>query len=98
MTVPDEGIAQKIATELIEERMAACVTISAPCQSHYRWQGKITKDKEHMLFIKTRANLYSRLQARMLKMHPYEVPEIVAFPMVKGYKKYLNWIAEETAE
>lgn len=95
-TVPDDSTAQKMASVLLEKRLAACVTISSPCQSLYWWQEKISKDKEHILFIKTQASLYSSLQDKILEVHPYEVPEIIALPLFKGYAKYLSWVSEET--
>lgn len=95
-TVPNERTGQKMAKELIEEKLAACVTISASCQSYYRWLGKISRDLEHTLFIKTRADLYPSLEKKILMLHPYEVPEILALPVVKGYGKYLGWLAQET--
>ncbi len=94
-TVPDEKIAQKIAKGLIEERLAACVTISASAQSYYRWEGKISKDREYVLFIKTKATLFSKLEKKIQEIHPYEVPEIIAIPILKGSTRYLDWIAKE---
>jgi len=95
-TVPDEKIAQKIVKGLIEERLAACVTISASAQSYYWWEGKISKDCEHVLFIKTKATLFSKLEKKIQEIHPYEVPEIIAVPILKGSTRYLDWIAKET--
>ena len=95
-TVPDKEVGQEIARVLIEERLAACVTISAIGQSFYWWQQKIAHDEEYILFIKTRDELYSNLEGRILEIHPYDVPEIIAFPLLKGYTKYFNWISEET--
>ena len=95
-TVPDEKIAQKIVKGLIEERLAACVTISTSAQSYYWWEGKISKDREHVLFIKTKATLFSKLEKKIQEIHPYEVPEIIAVPILKGSTKYLDWIAKET--
>jgi periplasmic divalent cation tolerance protein len=95
-TVPNQKTAQKMAKELLEQRLAACVTVSAACQSHYWWQGRMATDKEHILFIKTRGSLYGDLEKKILKIHPYKVPEIIALPLVKGYGKYLDWISMET--
>lgn len=95
-TVPNQETAQKMAKELLEKRLAACVTVSAACQSHYWWQGKMAKGKEHILFIKTRGSLYGDLEKKILKIHPYQVPEIIALPLVKGYGKYLDWVSMET--
>lgn len=96
-TVPDEQKARDIAKTLVDERLAACVTVSAACQSFYRWEGKICEDREMILFIKTKAALYERLEARIKQVHPYQVPEIIALPLVRGYEKYLDWLTKETA-
>lgn len=95
-TAPDDGTAQKIAKKLVEERLAACVTVSAPSQSYYWWQSKISEEREHILFIKTKASLFSKLEKKIQEIHPYEIPEIIAIPILKGSAKYLNWIAKET--
>jgi len=95
-TVPDKKSGQEIAQVLVEERLAACVTVSGAAQSSYWWKNKISQDQEHILFIKTRGKLYSRVEEKILKIHPYEVPEIIALPLIQGYAKYLNWISKET--
>lgn len=95
-TVSNEETGRKMAKELLEQRLAACVTVSAACQSHYWWQGRMATDKEHVLFIKTRGGLYGELEKKILKTHPYQVPEIIALPLVKGYGKYLDWVSMET--
>lgn len=95
-TVPDEKTGQKIASELLEKRLAACVTISAPVCSIYRWKNKIAQDKEFMLFIKTGSENYTDLEKKIIELHPYDVPEVVAIPLMKGYSKYLEWIDQET--
>lgn len=95
-TSPNEETNRKIAKELLEERLAACVTVSALSQSHYWWQGRMTTEQEHILFIKTRGSLYGDLEKKILKIHPYKVPEIIAIPLIKGYGKYLDWISMET--
>jgi periplasmic divalent cation tolerance protein len=95
-TVPDEEEGQKIARQLVNDRLAACVTISAASKSYYWWQGKISEEKENILFIKTQDSLFLELKKKLLKIHPYDVPEIIALPILKGFKKYLDWITEET--
>ncbi len=95
-TVPNKETSQKMAKELLQQRLAACVTISALCQSHYWWQGRMATDQEHVLFIKTRSSLYKDLEKKILKIHPYQVPEIIVVPLIKGYGKYLDWISKET--
>ena len=95
-TVPDKKAGQDIAQVLVEERLAACVTVSGAAQSSYWWKDKISQDQEHILFIKTRGKLYSQVEERILKIHPYEVPEIIALPLIQGHTKYFDWISKET--
>jgi periplasmic divalent cation tolerance protein len=95
-TVPDARSGEEIAGVLVEERLAACVTISAAARSVYRWEGKICAETESVLLIKTRAALFERLEARIKKIHPYKVPEIIALPIEKGSADYLAWLEEET--
>ncbi len=95
-TVPTQEVAEEISRHLVEERLAACVTISSPGQSFYWWEGKITQDRELMLFIKTRANLYLELEKRLKELHPYSVPEILALAVEQGSESYLSWLEKET--
>jgi periplasmic divalent cation tolerance protein len=95
-TVPDKKSGQEIAQALVSERLAACVTASGIAESCYWWKDKISQDQEHILFIKTRGNLYPRVEERILETHPYEVPEIIALPLIQGNEKYLDWISKET--
>jgi len=95
-TVPDEETAEKISQHLVEKRLAACVTRTAANKSVYWWQGKITKDNEHILFIKTQAKRYPELEKVLVMVHPYEVPEVIAVPLVQGFGKYLDWLNKET--
>ncbi|MCQ4144018.1 MULTISPECIES: divalent-cation tolerance protein CutA [Vogesella] len=93
--VPDAALAQQIAETLVGEQLAACVNIMAPCRSVYRWQGKLENASEVPLQIKTTAAAYPALQARLLQLHPYEVPEIVVLPLAAGLPAYLTWVAAE---
>lgn len=93
--VPEQALAEQIATTLLNEQLAACVNIMAACQSMYRWQGKIEMAIEIPMLIKSSKALYPRLQARLLELHPYEVPEIVALPLQDGLPAYLTWVAGE---
>ncbi len=93
--VPDAALAQQIAETLVGEQLAACVNIMAPCRSVYRWQGKLENASEVPLQIKTTAAAYPALQARLLQLHPYEVPEIIALPLAAGLPAYLTWVAAE---
>ena len=72
------------------------MNISSSLESHYRWQGKVEKAKEHLLIIKTKDRLFSKVQSAIEKVHSYSVPEILAIPVRKGSAKYLSWLAKET--
>lgn len=96
-TMPEEKRAREIAKALVEERLAACVTISSACQSLYWWEDRIAEDREYILSIKTKASLYLRLEKKLKELHPYQVPEIIALPIQKGSQAYLDWIEKETA-
>jgi periplasmic divalent cation tolerance protein len=95
--LPDLPAAQKLADALIEQRVAACVNILAPCRSVYRWQGKVQHDEEQPMLIKTTEERYAALEAAIRAGHPYELPEIVALPIERGLPAYLDWVAAETA-
>jgi periplasmic divalent cation tolerance protein len=86
--------AQTIAQHLVEAKLAACVQITGPITSIYRWKGKVENAEEWLCLIKTRDDLFKKVEAAIKKMHPYETPEIIAVPIVKGSKEYLNWIDE----
>jgi periplasmic divalent cation tolerance protein len=72
------------------------VTVGRAAQSFYWWEGNICSEKECLLLIKTKASLYSRLEKRIKKIHPYQVPEIIALPIEKGSPEYLDWLDKET--
>ena len=88
--------AEKIAQYLVEAKLAACVQITGPITSIYRWKGKVENAEEWLCLIKTQDDLYDKVEATIKILHPYETPEIIAIPIVKGNKKYLNWIDDET--
>ncbi len=96
-TLPDATSAHALAAQLVEQRLAACVNILAPCQSVYRWEGKLEDAEEVPLLIKTSAARYAALEEAIRACHPYELPEIVAVRIDKGLPAYLAWVAEETA-
>jgi len=96
-TLPDAASAETLATTLVEEGLAACANILAPCQSVYRWQGQTERAAEVPLLIKTTATRYAALEAALRSRHPYELPEIVAVPIERGLPAYLAWIAAATA-
>jgi len=97
-TLPDRASAEKLATLLIERRLAACVSILAPCSSVYRWQGEIQHGAEHPLLIKTVQHRYAELEASIRANHPYELPEIIAVPIAHGLPAYLQWVESETRD
>lgn len=94
--LPDRASAEKLAALLIEQSLAACVNVLAPCDSFYRWNGKIQQDEEHPLLIKTAQDRYADLEAAIRANHPYELPEIIAVPVVQGLPAYLQWVESET--
>jgi periplasmic divalent cation tolerance protein len=95
-TCPDETSAERIATVLVEERLAACVNRIAGVASTYRWQGRLCRDSEQLLLIKTTRERFEALRARITALHAYETPEVIAVDIVHGSAQYLDWIAAET--
>lgn len=95
--LPDRESAQRVANVLIENHVAACVTILAECISVYRWQGKTETASEVPLLIKTTCAAYPRLEGIIRKHHPYELPEIIAVPIEAGLPGYLKWVVQETS-
>ncbi|MBM3356621.1 MAG: divalent-cation tolerance protein CutA [Betaproteobacteria bacterium] len=95
--LPDRAAAAKLARELVARRVAACVSVLGESTSVYRWKGSVEEAREVPVLIKTRAALYPELEAAIREQHPYELPEIVAVPIVRGLPDYLEWVAEETS-
>ena len=93
-TLPDRAQAERLAVHLLEAQLAACVQISA-CTSWYRWQGAIEQGEEKVCTIKSRVDLFPELCQAIRSMHPYEVPEILATPVVDGVAAYLDWMERE---
>jgi periplasmic divalent cation tolerance protein len=94
---PNEHVAERISTALVENRLAACVNQLAPAGSTYRWQGKIERETEIPLLIKTTARRYPEVEAAIRTLHPDAVPEIITLPIHAGFAPYLRWIDESTA-
>jgi len=94
--LPDRASAERLAELLLEQRLAACVNILAPCRSVYRWKGALQHDEEHPMLIKTSAERYGALEQALRQAHPYELPEIIAVPIEQGLPAYLAWVAVET--
>ena len=95
-TCPDADSAERIATALVAERLAACVNLLPGLRSVYRWQRKVEAAAEVLLLVKTSAEAYPALQERLRQLHPYELPEIIAVTIDSGLDRYLNWIGDET--
>lgn len=89
---PDE--AEGIARALVEARVAACVNVLPGVTSFYRWEGEVARDDEMLLIVKTTASAFDALSTEVQRIHPYDVPEIVAFPLTAGLPAYLTWVAE----
>lgn len=94
-TMADPAEARRLAELLVEARLAGCVQLVGPMTSVYRWQGKVRTEAETMLLIKSRQDLFPALADFIAAHHPYEVPEILAVPVVAGTQSYLNWLAGE---
>jgi periplasmic divalent cation tolerance protein len=96
-TFPAEGDAASLAETLVAERLAACVNLLPPMQSVYRWQGEVEQAAERQLIIKTTAASVERLQARLIELHPYDVPEFLVLTVSDVSETYLRWL-EESAD
>jgi periplasmic divalent cation tolerance protein len=95
-TLPDAETAAELAKNVVGERLAACANLIPALRSIYKWQGKIQDENEVLILFKTRQAHYENLKARILELHPYEVPEVLAIPVEQGYAAYLDWLATET--
>lgn len=95
-SLPDRETALKLARMLVEKRLAACVSVLAECTSVYRWKGELETAQEVPVQIKIRGALYPEVEAAIREHHPYELPEIVAVPVVRGLPEYLEWVTAET--
>jgi periplasmic divalent cation tolerance protein len=96
VTTGSEEQAVSIARVLVGERLAACVNIVGPVRSIYRWRDAVEDDREYLLIIKTRANLYIKLEKRVRELHTYEVPEVLALNADRGSPPYVKWLLEST--
>jgi periplasmic divalent cation tolerance protein len=94
--LPDRAGAERLAAMLIERRLAACVSVLAPCRSVYHWNGAVETAEEVPLLIKTTAARYAALERAIVDGHPYELPEVIAVPLGRGLPAYLEWVAGET--
>ena len=94
-TCPDMAEAEKLASHLVDTRLAACVNAVPAIRSFYRWKGKVENDPEVLLVIKTARDRVDAVRAEIEKMHTYELPELIALPIVDGAPNYLSWLDGE---
>ncbi|MEX0980146.1 MAG: divalent-cation tolerance protein CutA [Gemmatimonadota bacterium] len=97
ITAPDIETGQGIARRLVEERLAACANIVSDVTSIFRWEGEVQEVREVLLIIKTTAARTSALIRRAAELHPYDVPEVLALPVLAGYEPYLDWVRDGCA-
>ncbi len=91
---PDAETARQAARQLVEEQLAACVNVLAPAESIYRWEGSIESESEVPVLMKSTLDRFAELEARIQALHPYEVPEIIAVPIIAGSRTYLDWVQQ----
>jgi len=91
-TFPDADLAAAVTREVVELRLAACGNILPRVHSIYRWQGKVESGDEVLVIYKLDWNRFSEFETKIRSMHPYKVPEIIAFPLTKGLPAYLDWV------
>lgn len=94
-TVAKRNDAERIAKILSEQKLSACTQIIGPITSIYRWKGKIQKSQEWLCIVKARRSQYREIEETIKSIHPYELPEIIAVPIIEGSKEYLRWIQKE---
>jgi len=97
VTTSNAEEAARIADVLVSERLAACVNTVPGIESIYRWEGKVTRDHESLMIIKTTAERYDDLERRVKELHSYSTPEVIAMNIERGSEQYLNWLRDSTA-
>ena len=98
VTAPSAEVAAGLARTLVQERLAACGNVLPEVRSIYRWDGQLREDAEALLVLKTTRDRLEALRDRVLALHPYQVPEVLALPVEAGSAAYLSWLASETRE
>ena len=94
VTTPNKAEAEKISQSLLSEKLIACANIVNPVTSFFYWSGKVERAEECLVVMKSRLDLFGELAERLKGLHSYEVPEVLAFPIVEGSKAYLDWMGE----
>ncbi|MCA1957000.1 MAG: divalent-cation tolerance protein CutA [Nitrospira sp.] len=97
VTAPNQEEADRLVERVVESHLAACATTVAGAESTYWWEGKLVKEREVLLLLKTTADKFSSLQQAIQQIHPYKVPEIIALPIKNGLPQYLEWVRQETS-
>jgi periplasmic divalent cation tolerance protein len=97
-TLPDQSTAEQLGATLVQERLAACAQVVGPVSSTYWWQGHVERSGEWYCHLKTTRARLPAIKRRLRELHPYELPELVAVPLVDGDQQYLKWIEESVAE
>jgi periplasmic divalent cation tolerance protein len=92
VSTPDD--AERIARDLVDSGLAACVNVAPSVTSFYRWKGRLEREEERLLLIKIREQDFERLRERLVALHPYEVPEVIALRIERGHAPYLQWMDE----
>jgi periplasmic divalent cation tolerance protein len=95
-TMPDTARADELARTLVDERLAACVNVSAPMTSTYRWKGAVEREAERQLVVKTTRDRLEMLEARVRELHPYELPEFLVLTVESGSAVYAAWVHDQT--
>lgn len=92
VTAPDRDTAERLGRVLVEERLAACVNVVPAITSIYRWEGQVETDEETLLMIKTSTGGFAALRRRVVELHPYDTPEVLALDVRDGSREYLDWV------
>lgn len=99
ITCPNNEVSEEVASALLNQKLAACVNMMKPVTSLYTWEGEINRDEEMLLIVKSRADLFEEdLIPAVKAVHPYDVPEIIALPIIMGSEDYLGWIKDVTRQ
>jgi len=97
VTCPNRAVARRIASVVVTKRLAACVNLLPGIESVFRWEGKIDRSREVLLLIKTTRRRFSSLAHALARLHPYDVPEVIALPVTAGVASYLRWVARSVS-
>ncbi len=98
VTAPDRAVAEKIVDTLVEEQLIACGNIAAGVNSIYRWQGAVERADEILIILKTTEQAATQVVGRIRDLHPYDVPEVLFFPVTIGYEAYMQWVRDSVSQ